>query len=145
MFGDHFAPCRREAWISAGLMDTLQGLVLGAYDRIIGLQLSAVAAIDGCITKAMDVAANKRQKPGRSRKRGHQAFDGGRRRRYPLRALTAPADRHGPTLRRLLRYLAAVFSFSACSPLAGTDLLKELSTFYVRCILYRERHLARSH
>ena len=32
-------------------MDTLQGLVLEAYDRIIGLELSDVA-VDGCITKA---------------------------------------------------------------------------------------------
>jgi hypothetical protein len=42
---------RRDEWISAGVMDTLQGLVLEAYDRIIGLELSDVA-IDGCITKA---------------------------------------------------------------------------------------------
>jgi transposase len=42
---------RRDEWISAGVMDTLQGLVLEAYDRIIGLELSDVA-VDGCITKA---------------------------------------------------------------------------------------------
>ena len=61
MFGDHFAPCRREEWISAGAMDTLEGLVLEAYDRIIGLELSNVA-VDGCITKARELAANKRAK-----------------------------------------------------------------------------------
>ena len=43
------------------VMDTLQGLVLEAYDRIIGLELSDVA-VDGCITKAREVAANKREK-----------------------------------------------------------------------------------
>jgi transposase len=42
---------RRDEWISAGVMDTLQGLVFEAYDRIIGLELSDVA-VDGCITKA---------------------------------------------------------------------------------------------
>jgi transposase len=31
---------RRDEWIEAGVMDTLQGLVLEAYDRIIGLELS---------------------------------------------------------------------------------------------------------
>jgi hypothetical protein len=61
VFGDHFAPYRREEWTSAGAMDTLQGLVLEAYDRIIGLELSNVA-VDGCITKAREVAANKRAK-----------------------------------------------------------------------------------
>jgi hypothetical protein len=30
VFGDNFAPYRREEWISAGAMDTLQGLVLEA-------------------------------------------------------------------------------------------------------------------
>jgi len=42
---------RRDEWISAGVMEMLQGLVLEAYDRIIGLELSDVA-VDGCITKA---------------------------------------------------------------------------------------------
>jgi len=31
---------RRDEWISAGVVDTLQGLVLEAYDRIIGLEPS---------------------------------------------------------------------------------------------------------
>jgi hypothetical protein len=51
---------RRDEWISDGVMDTLQGLVLEAYDRIIGLELSDVA-VDGCITKA-PVAARGRAK-----------------------------------------------------------------------------------
>ena len=51
---------RRDEWISAGVMDKLQGLALEAYDRIIGLELSDVA-VDGCITKA-PVAAKGRVK-----------------------------------------------------------------------------------
>ena len=42
---------RRDAWIAAGVMDTLLDLALGAYDRMIGLELADIA-VDGCITKA---------------------------------------------------------------------------------------------
>src|ERR671914_1666731 len=42
---------RRDEWIAAGVMDTLLGLVLGAYDRLIGLALGDLA-VDCCITKA---------------------------------------------------------------------------------------------
>jgi hypothetical protein len=62
--------------VVAGVMDTLQGLVLEAYDRIIGLELSDVA-VDGCITKAREVAANKRAKARWIEEKGHRAFDGG--------------------------------------------------------------------
>jgi hypothetical protein len=37
---------RRDEWISAGVMNTLQGLVLEAYDRIIGLELNDVVVTD---------------------------------------------------------------------------------------------------
>ena len=42
---------RRDEWIAAGFMDTLLDLALGAYDRVIGLELEDIA-VDGCITKA---------------------------------------------------------------------------------------------
>ena len=42
---------RRDEWIEMGLMDALEGIVLAAYDRIIGLELADVS-VDGCITKA---------------------------------------------------------------------------------------------
>ena len=42
---------RRDAWIEAGIMDTLHDLALDAYDRIIGLELEDIA-VDGCITTA---------------------------------------------------------------------------------------------
>src|SRR5215210_3788659 len=42
---------RREEWIEAGVIDTLRAIVLEAYDRYIGLELSEVA-VDCCITKA---------------------------------------------------------------------------------------------
>ena len=34
---------RRDAWIAAGIMDTLHALVLDAYDRMIGLTLDDIA------------------------------------------------------------------------------------------------------
>jgi transposase len=42
---------RRDAWIAAGVMDSLLGLVIGAYDRMIGLNLAGMRR-DGCITTA---------------------------------------------------------------------------------------------
>jgi hypothetical protein len=42
---------RREEWIELGVMERLRGMVLEAYDRMIGLDLSDVA-VDCCITKA---------------------------------------------------------------------------------------------
>jgi transposase len=43
---------RRDEWIDSGAMETLrEEMVLEAYDRIIGLELSDVA-VDCCITKA---------------------------------------------------------------------------------------------
>jgi hypothetical protein len=42
---------RRDEWIAAGVMETLRLLVLGCYDRMIGLELDRLSA-DGCITKA---------------------------------------------------------------------------------------------
>src|ERR687897_2999449 len=42
---------RRDEWIEAGVIDALRAIVLEAYDRFIGLDLSEVA-VDCCITKA---------------------------------------------------------------------------------------------
>jgi transposase len=42
---------RRDEWITAGVVDALEALVLDAYDRMIGLALANVA-VDCCITKA---------------------------------------------------------------------------------------------
>jgi transposase len=42
---------RRDEWIAAGVMEALHTLVLEAYDRMIGLELSDLA-VDGCLTVA---------------------------------------------------------------------------------------------
>lgn len=41
---------RCDEWIDCGVMDSLQKIILKAYDRVIGLKLEDVA-VDGCITK----------------------------------------------------------------------------------------------
>ena len=41
---------RRDEWIDLGVMEALHELVLEAYDRIVGLELSEVA-VDGCIQR----------------------------------------------------------------------------------------------
>jgi transposase len=82
---------RRDEWISAGVAEQLRLLVLGAYDRLFGLELEHLA-IDGCITKAPcggQVAGPSpvdRRKQGR--KRSVAAEAGG----IPLAALPAPAN-----------------------------------------------------
>jgi transposase len=42
---------RRDEWVEAGLMDSLEEIALESYERMIGLELSDVS-VDGCITKA---------------------------------------------------------------------------------------------
>jgi hypothetical protein len=42
---------RRDEWIRAGVAEPLRLALLGAYDRLFGLELEHLA-VDGCITKA---------------------------------------------------------------------------------------------
>ncbi len=51
---------RRDEWIEIGAMDALREIVLEAYDRFIGLELSDVA-VDCCITTRHLAAAARRQ------------------------------------------------------------------------------------
>ncbi len=102
---------RRDEWIAAGVMDRLHGLVLAAYDRMIGLALGDIA-IDCCITKAPCGGEVSGPQPRGSRQAGAQALRRRGRRRHPARwdrgagqpARFAPVgtdarctgDRHGP-------------------------------------------------
>lgn len=88
---------RRDAWIAAGIMETLRLLVLDVYDRLIGLELGDVA-IDGCITKA----------PGGGELAGRSPVDRGKQglkrstvvdaNGIPLGTVAAPANRHDSPL-----------------------------------------------
>ena len=83
---------RREEWIASGVMEKLQQIVLDAYDRMIGLDLSDVS-VDGCITKA----------PCGGQKAGRSPVDRGKQglkrsvvvdaNGIPIGAIAAPANR----------------------------------------------------
>ena len=88
---------RRDEWISAGVMDTLQGLVLEAYDRIIGLELSDMA-IDGCITKAPCGGERAGKSPVDRGKQGLKRSTVVDASGIPLGAIAAPANRHDSLL-----------------------------------------------
>jgi transposase len=88
---------RRDEWIELGVMERLRGMVLDAYDRMIGLDLSDVV-VDCCITKA----------PCGGEKAGRSPVDRGKRglkrsmvvdaEGIPLGAIAAPANRHDSPL-----------------------------------------------
>ena len=52
---------RRDEWIEAGAMETLEELALESYDRYIGLELADVA-VDGCIQRRPLAGARRRAK-----------------------------------------------------------------------------------
>ncbi len=88
---------RRDEWINAGVMEKLRGIVLDAYDWMIGLDLSDIA-VDCCITKA----------PGGGHKASGSPVDRGKQgikrstlvdaNGIPLGAIAAPANRHDSPL-----------------------------------------------
>ncbi len=80
---------RRDEWVGLGLMDTLQALVLGAYDRMIGLDLADLA-VDGCITKA----------PCGGEVAGHSPVDRANRGSSAPWQWRRPGSRWGPSPRR---------------------------------------------
>ncbi|ANZ13555.1 transposase [Streptomyces noursei ATCC 11455] len=98
---------RRDEWITAGVFEHLELIVLEAYDRFVGLELSDLP-VDGCHTKAPcggDIAGPSpvdRRKGGMKRSTATDAAG------IPLGAVTAPSNRHdspllAPTLHKLER------------------------------------------
>jgi transposase len=104
---------RRDAWIAAGLMDTLLTLVLNAYDRMIGLDLGDLA-VDGCITKAPcggELAGRSPVDRGKQGLKRSTVVDANG---IPLGTVAAPANRHdAPLLERTLNTLAGLGSLPA--------------------------------
>jgi transposase len=98
---------RRDEWIELGVIDALREIVLEAYDRLIGLELSEVA-VDGCITKA-PCGGEKAGSPVDRGKRGIKrstAVDG---EGIPIGGVTAPANRHdSPLLAPTLEHACAL-------------------------------------
>jgi transposase len=88
---------RRDEWIEAGAMDALEGIVLEAYDRIVGLELSEVA-VDCCITKAPCGGEKSGRSPVDRGKRGIKRSVAVDARGIPLTVVTASANRHDSPL-----------------------------------------------
>jgi transposase len=99
---------RRDEWIEAGVMDSLQEAAREAYDRAIGLELSDVA-VDCCLTKAPCGGEKAGKSPVDRSKQGLKRstmVDG---EGIPLGTLAAPASRHdSPLLSPTLNALKAL-------------------------------------
>jgi IS5 family transposase len=78
-------------------MERLRGICLGAYDRIIGLELSEVA-VDCCITKAPCGGEKAGRSPVDRGKRGLKRSMAVDARGIPLGSVSAPANRHDSPL-----------------------------------------------
>lgn len=99
---------RRDEWIAIGVRDTLQHLVLTAYDRMIGLDLGDVA-VDGCITKAPCGGDGAGRSPVDRGKQGLKRSTIVEAQGIPLGTVTAPASRYdSPLLEPTLDTLAAL-------------------------------------
>lgn len=88
---------RRDEWIEAGVIDALRGIVLEAYDRYVGLELSEVA-VDCCITKAPCGGEKAGRSPVDRGKRGTKRSAAVDANGIPLGTVTAPANRHDSPL-----------------------------------------------
>jgi transposase len=88
---------RRDEWIEAGVIDALRTIVLEAYDRYIGLELSEVA-VDCCITKTPCGGQKAGRSPVDRGKRGTKRSVAVDAKGIPLGSVTAPANRHDSPL-----------------------------------------------
>jgi len=102
---------RVQAWAETGLAETLHGLVIEQYDRLIGLELDDLA-VDGCVTKAPCGGEQAGKSPVDRGKQGLKRSTVTDAAGVPLHVVAAGANRHdapllGPTLEGL----------AACGPL----------------------------
>jgi transposase len=82
---------RRDEWISAGVAEQLRRVVLGAYDRLFGLELEQLA-VDGCTTKAPCGGQTAGPSPVDRRKQGLKRSMVTEAGGIPLGAVPAPAN-----------------------------------------------------
>lgn len=98
---------RRDEWIRLGVFEELELIVLQAYDRFVGLDLSDIP-VDGCHTKATGGGEVAGPSPVDRRKGGMKRSTATDAAGIPLGAVSAPGNRHDspllePTLQRLER------------------------------------------
>jgi transposase len=82
---------RRDEWITLGLAERLRLTVLGAYDRLFGLELEHLV-VDGCITKAPCGGQVAGPSPVDRRKQGLKRSVATEAGGIPLAAVPAPAN-----------------------------------------------------
>jgi len=83
---------RHDEWMTLGLADRLQYAVLGAYQRLFGLELNHLA-VDGCITKAPCGGQTAGPSPVDRRKQGLKRSTVTEAQGIPLGTVAAPANR----------------------------------------------------
>jgi transposase len=134
---------RRDEWIAQGLAEQLHLAVLGAYERLFGLELEHLA-VDGCITKAPCGGQVAGPSPVDRRKQGLKRSVATEAAGIPLAALPAPANRRddgllaatldavglvGPLPQRPTVHLDAGYDWQPCREvLAKLDMVGEIAT-----------------
>ena len=83
---------RRDEWITLGVVDRLRRAVLGAYDRLFGLELEHLA-VDSCITKAPCGGQTAGPSPVDRRKQGLKRSTMTEAQGIPLGTVAAAANR----------------------------------------------------
>jgi hypothetical protein len=133
----------RDEWISLGLAVRLCHAVLGAYDRLFGLELEHLA-VDGCITKAPCGGQTAGPSPVDRRKQGLKRSTVTEAGGIPLGAVAAPANRRDDGLlaatldtvvvvgvlpARPVVHLDAAYDYQPCrQALAERGLVGEIAT-----------------
>jgi transposase len=111
---------RRDEWISAGAADHLRLAVLGAYQRLFGLELDHLA-VDGCITKApcggQVAGASPVDRRKQGLKRSTVTDEGG----IPLGTVAAPANRRDDGLLAATLDTMAVVGVLPAHPVVHLD------------------------
>jgi hypothetical protein len=119
---------RGDEWITAGIAEQLRLLVLGAYDRLLGLRLEHLA-VDGCTTKAPCGGQTAGPSPVDRRKQGLKGSVAVEADGMPLAAVPAPANQRddgllaaaldaiavvGPLPERPVVHLDAGYDYQPC-------------------------------
>ena len=121
---------RRDEWIAHGIMETLRGIALEAYDRFIGLELADVA-VDGCITKAPCGGEKAGNSPVDRAKQGIKRSTAVDARGIPIGSVAAPANRNdSPLLVPTLEHAGA--SVGGLPDLASIHLDRGYDSFVTR-------------
>jgi transposase len=111
---------RRDEWITLGLAERLRLAVLGAYDRLFGLETEHLA-VDGCITKAPCGGQTAGPSPVDRRKQGLKRSVVTEAGGIPLGAVPAPANQRDDGLLAATLDTLAVVGVLSAQPVVHLD------------------------